>query len=45
MVARIGVYILLLVTEQHQPHYTNPGMAAVAGNDGAGADLERLAFS
>ena len=45
MVVRIGVYILLLVTEQHQPHHANSGMAAVAGNDGAGVDLDRLAFS
>lgn len=45
MVVRIGTDILLLVAEQHQPHHPNSGMAAVAGNDGAGADLERLGFS
>lgn len=44
MVYRIGADILLLVAKQHQPHHPNSGMAVVAGNDGAGADLERLAF-
>ena len=45
MVVGFGLDILLLVAEQHQPHHQNSGMAAVAGNDGAGADLERLGFS
>lgn len=45
MVVRIGADIILLVAAGHQPHYPNSGMAAVAGNDGAGADLEWLGFS
>ena len=45
MVVGIGTDIVLLVAEGHQPHHPNSGMAAVAGNDGAGADLERLGFS
>jgi len=45
MVVRIGADIILLVAAGHQSHYANSGMAAVAGNDGAGADLEWLGFS
>jgi len=45
MVVRIGADIVLLVAERHQSHHPNSGMAAVAGNDGARADLERLDFS
>ena len=45
MVVRIGADIILLVAEGHQPHHPDSGMAAVAGNDGTGADLERLGFS
>ena len=45
MVVRIGADIILLVAEEHQPHYPNSGLAVVAGNDGAGPDLERLGVS
>ena len=45
MVVRIGADIVLLVAEGHQPHHPNSGMAAVAGNDGAGAELDSLGFS
>jgi len=45
MVVRIGADIILFVAERHQSHHPNSGMAAVAGNDGAGADLEWLDFS
>ena len=45
MVVRIGADLVLLVAERHQPHHPNSGMAAVAGNDGAAVDLERLGFS
>lgn len=45
MVVRIRADIILLVAEGHQPHYPNSGLAAVAGNDGAGADWDWLGFS
>ncbi len=45
MVVGIGTDVVLLVAQRHQPHHQNSGMAAVAGNDGAGADLEWLGFS
>jgi len=45
MVVRIGADIVLLVAEGHQPHHQDSDMAAVAGNDGARADLGWLDFS
>lgn len=45
MVVGIGRDLILFVATKHQPDHQNSGVAAVAGNHVARADLERLAVS